>query len=62
MIGLLKIHTLVIAARVLIFVASAADYVRKAACRKAEALAIEAVAWYDKRDSAERLSRTERVR
>jgi hypothetical protein len=37
MTGALRIHALVILARVLVFVARAVDFVRKAACRKAEA-------------------------
>ena len=49
MIELLKIHALVRAARVLLVIADAADYVRKVACRKAEAIAIEAVATCDAR-------------
>jgi hypothetical protein len=49
---LLKIHALVRMARVLLVIADAADYVRKAACRKAEAIAIEAVAWCDARNAA----------
>jgi hypothetical protein len=54
MIELLKIHALVRAARVLLVIASAADFVRKAACRKAEAIAIETTAWCDARDAAYR--------
>jgi hypothetical protein len=50
MIELLKIHALVRAARLLLVIAHAADYVRKVACRKAEATAIEATAWCDARD------------
>jgi hypothetical protein len=37
------------AARLLLVIAHAADYVRKVACRKAEAIAIEATAWCDAR-------------
>jgi len=51
---LLKIHALVRAARVLLVIADAADYVRKAACRKAEGLAIEATARCDARNAARR--------
>jgi hypothetical protein len=49
MIEMLKIHALVRAARLLLVIAHAADYVRKVACRKAEAIAIEATAWCDAR-------------
>src|SRR5450631_1653061 len=52
MIQLLRIHALVRTASVLLFIASAADYVRKAACQKAEAIAIEATAWCNARDAA----------
>ncbi|HEY8008448.1 MAG TPA: hypothetical protein VIE66_16990 [Methylocella sp.] len=52
MIELLKIHGLVRMARVLLVIASAADYVRKMACRKAEAIAIETAAWCDAKDVA----------
>jgi hypothetical protein len=44
MIELLRIHALVRAARVMVFIGTAADFVRAAACRKAGALAIEATA------------------
>jgi hypothetical protein len=54
MIELLKIHALVRTARVLVRIGAAADYVRKVACRKAEATAIEATAWRDARDAAYR--------
>ncbi len=54
MTGALRIHALVLAARVLLVIASAADYVRKVACRNAEALAIEATTWCDARDTAYR--------
>ncbi|HEY8008464.1 MAG TPA: hypothetical protein VIE66_17090 [Methylocella sp.] len=37
----------------------AADYVRKAACRKAEAIAIEATGWCDARDADYRRARQE---
>jgi hypothetical protein len=57
MIELLKIHAIVRTARVLLVIASAADYVRKVACRNAEALAIEATAWCDARDAAYRRAR-----
>jgi hypothetical protein len=59
MIELLKIHALVRAARVLVRIGAAADYVRKVACRKAEAIAIEAAAWCDKRDAVWRQSARE---
>jgi hypothetical protein len=36
---------------VLVFVARAADYVRKVACQKAEVIAIETTAWCDDRDA-----------
>ena len=49
MIELLKVHALVRMARALLIIAEAADYVRKAACRKAEAIAIEATAWCNTR-------------
>ena len=54
MIELIRIHALIRLARVLIFVGTAADRVRKAACRKAGALAIEATARMDGRDAASR--------
>jgi hypothetical protein len=44
MIELLKIHALVRAARVLVFVARAVDFVRRATCRWAVALADDATA------------------
>jgi hypothetical protein len=62
MIELLKIHALVRMARVLVFIAHAADYVRKVACRKAEAIAIKAAAWCDKRDAVWRQSAREGYR
>ncbi|WGJ13753.1 hypothetical protein QEV83_13820 [Methylocapsa sp. D3K7] len=52
MIELLRIHALVRMARALLVITSAADYVRKAACRKAEAIAIEATTWLKTRDTA----------
>jgi hypothetical protein len=57
MIELLKIHALVRVARVLLVIASAADYVRKVAWRKTEAIAIDATAWCDARDAAYRRAR-----
>jgi hypothetical protein len=62
MIELLKIHALVCTARVLLVIAHAADYVRKVACRKAEAIAIETTAWCDKRDAVWRQSAREGYR
>jgi hypothetical protein len=44
MIALLRIHTLVRTARVMVFIGMAADFVRAVACRRAGALAIEAAA------------------
>ena len=44
MIELLRIHALVRTARVMVFIGTAADFVRAVACRKAGALAIEAAA------------------
>jgi hypothetical protein len=49
MIELLKIHALVRLAYVLAAIARVADFVRRAACRKAEAIANEAVARMDAR-------------
>jgi hypothetical protein len=57
MIELLKIHALVRAARLLVFVARVVDYVRKAACRAAVALADDATARMDARDAAWRRAR-----
>ncbi|HEY8006028.1 MAG TPA: hypothetical protein VIE66_04325 [Methylocella sp.] len=62
MIELLKIHALVRTARALLVIASAADYVRKMACRKAEAIAIEAMAWCDARDAGRRRPRDYRFK
>jgi hypothetical protein len=49
MIELLRIHAIARAARVLIVIGMAADFVRTAAYRKAAALAIEAAARMDAR-------------
>jgi hypothetical protein len=57
MIELLRIHAIVRTARVLVFIARAAEFVRRAACRKAGALADEATAWCDSRDAAYRRAR-----
>jgi len=57
MIALLRIHARVRAARVMVFV-GAAGYVRMVACRKAEAIAIEATAWCDARNAARRRVRS----
>jgi hypothetical protein len=62
MIELLRIHALVRAARVLVFVARAVDFVRKAACRPAVALADDATARMDARDTAWRRARGGRPR
>ena len=50
MIELLRIHALVRMARVLVFIGRAAEYVRAVSCRKAEAIAVEAVALCDARE------------
>ena len=60
MIELPKIHALVRAARVLVFVASAVDVVRKATCRAAVALADDATARMDARDAAWRRAHAKR--
>jgi hypothetical protein len=54
MIALLRIHTLVRTARVMVFIGMAADFVRAVACRRAGALAIEAAARMDTREAARR--------
>jgi hypothetical protein len=54
MIELLRIHALVRMARALVFIGEAADLARAAACRKAGALAVEAAARMDARDTAYR--------
>jgi len=56
MMALLRIHALVRAARVLLLVGRAAEYVRAAPCRKAGALADEATAWCDARGAAGKLA------
>ena len=54
MIELLKIHALVRTARVLVFIGTAADFVRAVACRHAAAAVIEATARIDARDATSR--------
>ena len=51
MIELLRIHAVVRTARILVLVARAADFVTKAAIRKAGVLADETTAWADARDA-----------
>jgi hypothetical protein len=57
MIELLKIHALVRTAGVLVCVARAVDFVLKAACRAAVALADDATARMDARNAAWRSAR-----
>jgi hypothetical protein len=59
MTGALKIHALVRAARVLVFVANAAEDISAACRRRAGRILDEAVAWCDKRDAAWRRPRQE---
>jgi hypothetical protein len=54
MIELLRIHALVRAARVMVFIGHMADLARAVACRKAGALVIEAAARMDTREAARR--------
>jgi hypothetical protein len=52
MTGAFKIHTLVIFARLLLVIASAAEDISAACRRRAGRILDEAVAWRDKRDAA----------
>jgi hypothetical protein len=59
MIELLKIHALVRAARVLVFVGAAAEEISLACRRRASRILDEAVAWCDARNAARRRARQE---
>jgi hypothetical protein len=61
MIELPRLHAIVRPARELVFIGRAGDFVRRAACRAAGALAIEATALMNARDAAWRRAGVERL-